>query len=57
MKKNVVLPCISIANREEQVEVDWAGDSTHIHMFEFFCVAKILAPDNCTTAVNHQRSD
>lgn len=32
--------------------------TAHIHMYEFFGgVAKILVPDNCTTAVNHQRSD
>lgn len=82
----------------EQVEVDWAGDPTHIidpdtgeitddylfvgvmtysqyayaeafinekqrawitahvHMYEFFGgVAKILVPDNCLTAVNHNK--
>lgn len=32
--------------------------TAHIHMYEFFGgVAKILVPDNCTTAVNHQQSD
>lgn len=32
--------------------------TAHIHMYEFFGgVAKILVPDNCTTAVNHKRSD
>lgn len=32
--------------------------TAHIHMFEFFGgVAKILVPDNCTTAVNHKQSD
>ena len=32
--------------------------TAHIHMFEFFGgVAKILVPDNCTTAVNHQQSE
>ena len=32
--------------------------TAHIHMFEFFGgVAKILVSNNCTTAVNHQRSD
>lgn len=41
-------------NPGQQVEVDWAGDPAHVHMYEFFGgVAKILVPDNCTTAVNH----
>ena len=32
--------------------------TAHIHMFGFFGgVAKILVSDNCTAAVNHQRSD
>ena len=32
--------------------------TAHVHMYEFFGgVAKILVPDNCTTAVNHHRSD
>jgi len=32
--------------------------TAHVHMYEYFCgVAKILVPDNCTTAVNHQWSD
>jgi transposase len=32
--------------------------TAHVHMYEYFGgVAKILVPDNCTTAVNHQRSD
>ena len=32
--------------------------TAHIHMYEYFGgVAKILVPDNCTTAVNHQQSD
>ena len=32
--------------------------TAHIHMFEFFDgIAKILVPDNCATAVNHQQSD
>ncbi len=31
--------------------------TAHIHMYEFFGgVAKILVPDNCTTAVNHRQS-
>lgn len=31
--------------------------TAHVHMYEFFGgVAKILVPDNCTTAVNHQQS-
>lgn len=30
----------------------------HVHMFEFFAgVTPILIPDNCTTAVNHHKSD
>ncbi len=32
--------------------------TAHVHMYEYFGgVAKILVPDNCTTAVNHQKSD
>ena len=32
--------------------------TAHIHMFEYFGdVRPILIPDNCTTAVNHQKSD
>ncbi len=31
--------------------------SAHVHMYEYFGgVAKILVPDNCTTAVNHRKS-
>jgi transposase len=31
--------------------------SAHVHMYEYFGgVAKILVPDNCTTAVNHKKS-
>lgn len=31
--------------------------TAHVHMYEFFGgVAKILVPDNCTTAVNHQQN-
>lgn len=31
--------------------------TAHVHMYEFFGgVAKILVPDNCTTAVNHKLS-
>jgi transposase len=31
--------------------------TAHVHMYEFFGgVAKILVPDNCTTAVNHHQS-
>lgn len=30
----------------------------HVHMFEFFGgVTPVLVPDNCTTAVNHEKSD
>ena len=51
----------------EQVEVDWAGDpahiidpdtwiTAHVHMYEYFGgVAKILVPDNCRTAVEHNK--
>ena len=32
--------------------------TAHVHMYEFFGgVAPMLVPDNCTTAVNHQKSD
>ena len=32
--------------------------TAHVHMYKFFGRAiKILVPDNCTTTVNHQRSD
>ena len=32
--------------------------TAHVHMYEFFGgVARMLIPDNCTTAVNHQKSD
>ena len=32
--------------------------TAHVHMYEFFGgVARTLIPDNCTTAVNHQKSD
>ncbi|MDD3339251.1 MAG: IS21 family transposase [Lachnospiraceae bacterium] len=32
--------------------------TAHIHMYEFFGgVTPMLVPDNCTTAVNHQKSD
>lgn len=32
--------------------------TAHVHMYEFFGgVTPMLVPDNCTTAVNHQRSD
>ena len=51
----------------EQIEVDWAGDPAHItdnwikahvQMFDFFGgVTPMLVSDNCTTAVNHKKSD
>lgn len=32
--------------------------TAHVHMYEFFGgVTPMLVPDNCTTAVNHQKSD
>ncbi|MGI6526231.1 MAG: IS21 family transposase [Caldicoprobacterales bacterium] len=31
--------------------------TAHVHMYEYFGgIAKILVPDNCTTAVNHKKS-
>ena len=37
-------------------EKNWI--TAHIHMFEYFGgVTPILIPDNCTTAVNHHKSD
>ena len=40
----------------DEKENNWI--KAHIHMYEFFGgVTPILIPDNCTTAVNHQKSD
>ncbi|MCF0229917.1 MAG: IS21 family transposase [Parasporobacterium sp.] len=39
-------------------EKEQAWITAHVHMFEYFGgVAKILVPDNTSTAVNHKRSD
>ena len=39
-------------------EKEQAWITAHVHMFEYFGgVAKLLVPDNTSTAVNHKRSD